>query len=849
MLEPTSCPLRRGLPALRSLLPLSPLALARVAAAGSTLALAGCGEGAIAPHEAAASSADEIGRAGQALSVEVLGESLRLSLDLEGEEIFLELHRQPAPAAEGYRSHRVDESGVLRELGADLPSCGYVGRAVPAGGEPSGFVAVSTCPDATGYPAGRAAAGVLFARGRLWQLTPAAGDDRVEDGVDHWLSAMRHPLDPPAAVSATRVWMHPESAAPTAEFREGTPQETKYIELLLVNDARRAALLGGQPELDSFQLIAAANAMLADSGLTPRVRIVLAGQVTFEADPFPLFDAGGGSLGAGEEVDHEAMLDSFLTWAGEQPGLPAHDEHLLLSGLDFLGSSAGLAPVGAACLGSEGGFLVQANESGDGPASAFAVLSTVHELGHTLGMDHDDGSPGCPESGFIMASVGCSNCNLAGIEFSPCSQQDFTEFLAGPLYQPARCADDVPGAPSAGSCGDGVVSPGESCDCGSGDCSGIDPCCNGSTCQLVAGAVCSDYNDACCVSCQVAAPDTVCRASRSECDTEEVCTGSSSRCPVDAFTAAGEACSDGAGNDGVCYLGDCQSRATQCAQLDAILTGQGAPIESPLVAPTGGCPRSCSVVTCTDANQACVQINGRDVLEGAECDSGQCVDGACVESVDQCPADPDKTEPGVCGCGAADADTDLDGTLDCLDDCPQDPGKTTAGVCGCGEPDTDSDSDTTPDCEDLCPLDALKDEPGQCGCGTFDQDVDSDGTADCNDQCPSDPDRTEPRSCGCGADTTDRDEDGTFDCDDACPDDPERAWPPCSQRSTDRSESEVVEGAGGNAALQGDRGDRLEIRTSGGCSAATGGAPGSLGWLGFALGAAGLWRRRRRTAR
>jgi hypothetical protein len=37
---------------------------------------------------------------------------------------------------------------------------------------------------------------------------------------------------------------------------------------------------------------------------------------------------------------------------------------------------------------------------------------------------------------------------------------------------------------------------------------------------------------------------------------------------------------------------------------------------------------------------------------------------------DQCPDDPNKTEPGICGCGVADTDTDGDGTPDCNDQCP-----------------------------------------------------------------------------------------------------------------------------------------------------------------------------------
>ena len=52
-----------------------------------------------------------------------------------------------------------------------------------------------------------------------------------------------------------------------------------------------------------------------------------------------------------------------------------------------------------------------------------------------------------------------------------------------------------------------------------------------------------------------------------------------------------------------------------------------------------------------------------------------------------------------------------------IDGCPDDPGKTEPGECGCGVPDTDSDGDGTPDCNDDCPDDPEKIEPGDCGCG------------------------------------------------------------------------------------------------------------------------------------
>ena len=40
---------------------------------------------------------------------------------------------------------------------------------------------------------------------------------------------------------------------------------------------------------------------------------------------------------------------------------------------------------------------------------------------------------------------------------------------------------------------------------------------------------------------------------------------------------------------------------------------------------------------------------------------------------DLCPNDPNKTEPGGCGCGTPDKDTDFDGIPDCLDECPATP--------------------------------------------------------------------------------------------------------------------------------------------------------------------------------
>jgi MYXO-CTERM domain-containing protein len=172
-------------------------------------------------------------------------------------------------------------------------------------------------------------------------------------------------------------------------------------------------------------------------------------------------------------------------------------------------------------------------------------------------------------------------------------------------------------------------------------------------------------------------------------------------------------------------------------------------------------------------------------------------------------------------------DTDGDGTADCVDGCAADPDKTEPGQCGCGVPDTDSDTDGTADCVDACAADPAKTEPGQCGCGVADTDTDSDGTADCADPCPEDA----GDDCESGTDDDGTDDDGTDD--DGTDDD-----------GTDDSGSD--DSSGDDSSGDDSSGDDDGRNDDDGCSAAGGGSGPQGALILMAFAALGL--RRRRTA-
>uniref|UniRef100_A0A3Q2WHJ5 ADAM metallopeptidase domain 28 n=1 Tax=Haplochromis burtoni TaxID=8153 RepID=A0A3Q2WHJ5_HAPBU len=248
-----------------------------------------------------------------------------------------------------------------------------------------------------------------------------------------------------------------------------------------------------------------------------------------------------------------ANLDAFMKWRNsELVTRIKHDNAHLISGIDFEGPTVGLAFIGTLCSGHSVGVV---QDHSDAAIAVGATLS--HEMGHNLGMDHDDSSGClCSDDSCIMAAALSWKTPRS---FSSCSSSNYEKYLTS---RSPSCLLDKPDyksvvAPAV--CGNGFKEEGEQCDCGS-ECT--NPCCNATTCTLKEGSQCAEGE--CCENCKILPTSRQCRAKQDDCDLAEYCDGKSTTCPEDVFAVNGLPCD---GGQGYCYNGQCPQRPKQCVKM------------------------------------------------------------------------------------------------------------------------------------------------------------------------------------------------------------------------------------------------------------------------------------------
>ncbi|XP_078421754.1 disintegrin and metalloproteinase domain-containing protein 9-like isoform X1 [Cetorhinus maximus] len=316
--------------------------------------------------------------------------------------------------------------------------------------------------------------------------------------------------------------------------------QTRYVELFLVVDKDLYDVTKNETAVRE-QMVQLAN-YLDGMYISVNIRIVLVGLEIWSKQNQINIEGGAGEV-----------LGRFVQWR-EKVLLPRrrHDSaHLILK--RGFGETAGMAFVSTICSRSHSGGINVFSQN----IPYFASI-VAHELGHNLGMNHDnDRNCNCEGKACIM------NAGATGAtSFSSCSADDFEAMI---LNRGGSCLLNVPTPEEAYSppyCGNKLVDAGEECDCGSPKECQNDPCCEASTCKLKYGAHCAF--GVCCKKCKFRPAGTVCRAPTNDCDLPEYCNGTSHICQADVFVQDGHPCHN---NNSYCYNGACQSYDAQCIAL------------------------------------------------------------------------------------------------------------------------------------------------------------------------------------------------------------------------------------------------------------------------------------------
>ncbi|XP_021059706.1 disintegrin and metalloproteinase domain-containing protein 7 [Mus pahari] len=260
---------------------------------------------------------------------------------------------------------------------------------------------------------------------------------------------------------------------------------------------------------------------------------------------------------AGDKIEIVSNLEStllhFSTWQETVLKKRKDFDHvILLSGKWLYTSMQGIAYPGGICQILRSCSVVKDLL----PDVNIIGNRMAHQLGHSLGMQHDGFPCTCPLGKCVMGDG-----SIPAIKFSKCSQTQYQQFLQD---QKPACILNNP-LPEEFSdypfCGNKKVDEGEECDCGPvQECT--NPCCDAHKCVLKPGFTCVEGE--CCESCQMKKEGAICRLARNECDISEVCTGYSPECPKDEFQANGFPCKNG---EGYCFMGLCPTRDDQCSEL------------------------------------------------------------------------------------------------------------------------------------------------------------------------------------------------------------------------------------------------------------------------------------------
>ncbi|XP_038964497.1 disintegrin and metalloproteinase domain-containing protein 22 isoform X9 [Rattus norvegicus] len=464
-------------------------------------------------------------------------------VDAFGTSFILDVLLNHELLSSGYVERHIEHGGkVVENKGGE--HCYYQGQ---IRGNPASFVALSTCHGLHG----------MFYDGNHTYLIEPEENEMSQESQFHSVYKSRlleFPLDDLPSefqrinITAPQFTLKPRLKRRKRQllrFPRNVEEETKYIELMIVNDHlmfKKHRLSVVYTNTYAKSVVNMADVIYKDQLKT---RIVLVAMETWAADN--KFAISENPL---------VTLREFMKYRRDFIKEKADAVHLF-SGSQFESSRSGAAYIGGICSLLRGGGV---NEFGK---TDLMAVTLAQSLAHNIGIISDkrklaSGECKCEDtwSGCIMGDTGY----YLPKKFTQCNIEEYHDFLnsgggACLFNKPSKLLDPP-------ECGNGFIETGEECDCGTpAECAleGAE-CCK--KCTLTQDSQCSD--GLCCKKCKFQPLGTVCREAVNDCDIREICSGNSSQCAPNVHKMDGYSCD---GTQGICFGGRCKTRDRQCKYI------------------------------------------------------------------------------------------------------------------------------------------------------------------------------------------------------------------------------------------------------------------------------------------
>nr|ADI47724.1 metalloproteinase [Echis carinatus sochureki] len=417
-------------------------------------------------------------------------DAVQYEFEVNGEPVVLHLEKNKGLFSENYSEIHYSPDG--REITTNPPvedHCYYHGRIQ---NDADSIASISTCNGLKGF---------FTLRGETYLIESLKLPDSEAHAVYKYEDAKKKDEAPKKCGEDQTNWESDEPIKKASQLVATSEQQRfdpKHIELVIVTDHTMYEKIHSE----KYALVRRVNEMVNDVIVIYKdlnIYITLAAIVMWKKrDKITVTSSADDTLKSFGEWRKRSLLKEIK-----------HDNAQLLTNINFKDNVIGRAYKKGMCIPKMSVGIVKDHS----PIHLLVASTIAHELGHNLGMDHDDDQCNCGATGCVMSEEPIEQLSY---QFSDCSKNQYQNYLTNHNprcihYQPLRT--DTVSTPVSGN---ELLQ------------NSANPCCDPVTCKPKRGKHCA--SGPCCENCYFVEVGTVCNPARGDWN-DDHCTGVSSDCP------------------------------------------------------------------------------------------------------------------------------------------------------------------------------------------------------------------------------------------------------------------------------------------------------------------------------